>query len=273
MKIFQAYYRPDQVAHLDKEFTPFDNTANPVVNLHEYYIYTRLYQEATLLDEDLWGHFSWQWKRKLSGVPAGMIIDHINTNPGYDVYTFHPFPLETVAYWNVWEQGQWCHPHLVELGERILEDMQVDPNCMYVPMGTRDYLCVNYFVGNRDFWEGLMSWLHQFVDVCGRLPEKYLDLLNQSAGYGDNLSLDYRGFLCERMISSFFVQTRHQFRVKPFDPLYNAMLNPQQKEILSLKDRALDTKNKSSLEQYLNRRAVPQEHVNWGKEWINKCVL
>ena len=44
MKIFQAYYKEEQKSQLDPEFTPFDNTANPVTNLYEYYIYTKIYE-------------------------------------------------------------------------------------------------------------------------------------------------------------------------------------------------------------------------------------
>jgi hypothetical protein len=274
MKIFQAYYKEEQQAHLDPEFTPYDNTENPVVNLHEYYIYTKIFQEALKTNEDLWGHFSWQWKRKMPGVPAAFIMDHININPGYDVYTFHPFPHETVIHWNVWEQGQWCHPEILKLAERIFTDMDIDPKRLQAPMGTRHYLCANYFVGNGKFWAGMMGMLHQFVDVCGRLPDEYLDLLNSSAGYGDNQKLDYRGFICERLISSFLLMHEDRLKIRPFRELYDARLGPDQRKILAAKDCAIDARSRDFLYDYLALRPpVPEGKTDWGKDWAMTCVL
>jgi hypothetical protein len=275
MKIFQAYYKEEQRSQLDQEFTPYDNTANPVVNLHEYYIYTKIYQEAMMTNEDLWGHFSWQWKRKLENVPAAQILEIINTNPGADVYTFHPFPWEAAIAWNVWEQGQWCHPHIIELAEKIFEGMGLDPKVIMSPMGSRDYLCVNYFVGNKNFWDGLLAWLHRFVDVCGRLSDDQVDLLNSKAGYEANPNLDYRGFICERLISSFLVYEQERVKVRPFIEIYNARISNELKELVLLKDRAIDTKDKSLLVEFLDKRKglLRPQDKDWGQEWIDKCVL
>ena len=272
MKIFQAYYKEEQRAHLDPEFTPFDNTANPVVNLHEYYIYTRIYQEALKTNEDYWGHFSWQWKRKMEGVSAAAITSIIQHNPGYDVYTFHPFPHETVDHWNVWEQGQWCHPEILKLSEKIFSDMDIDPRMLQAPMGTKHYLCANYFVGNDKFWSGLLSTLHRFVDICGRLPEEYIDLLNSSAGYGANPGLDYRGFICERLISTFLILNDKKLKIRPFKELYDIRLSAEQKKILVAKDAGIESKSNELLGEYLRLR-TPPTNTNWGQEWINTCVL
>lgn len=272
MKIFQVYYKEEQRAHLDSEFTPYDNTANPVVNLHEYYIYTKIFEEAMKTKEDLWGHFSWQWKRKLEGVSAATITKLIEDNPGYDVYTFHPFPHETVDHWNVWEQGQWCHPEILRITEQIFKAMDIDTRRLQAPMGTKHYLCANYFVGNSKFWAGLMSLLHDFVDVCGRLPEEYIELLNSPAGYEANPTLDYRGFICERLISTFIQLNDDKLLVKPFNELYAARLSPEQKKILARKDAGIDTRHKEFLEEYLHMRKVPVGH-DWGSEWAPTCVL
>ena len=41
MKIFQLYYKPEQVANLDPAFVPYDNTANPKPELREWYIWLK----------------------------------------------------------------------------------------------------------------------------------------------------------------------------------------------------------------------------------------
>lgn len=272
MKIFQAYYKEEQRTHLDSEFTPFDNTANPVVNFHEYYIYKRIYEQAVQDQEDLWGHFSWQWKRKLNDVPPQQILDIINVNPGADVYTFLPFPWECATAWNVWEQGQWCHPHILTLAEEILTRMNIDPVVLQTPMGSRDYLCVNYFVGNKQFWDRLLAFLDLFVETTEKLDQPYLELLNQSANYGDNLSLNYRGFICERMISTFFVLNKDLI-VRPFIEIYKGRLGEDLIKLVALKDKAVDQKDKQLLYTYLDTRSQGINGHNWGQDWIETCVL
>mgnify|MGYP003336337217 CR=1 FL=1 len=272
MKIFQAYYKDEQAAHLDQEFTPYDNTANPVVNFHEYYIYKKIYEQAQLTNEDYWGHFSWQWKRKLESVPAQQILDIIVATPGADVYTFHPYPWECATAWNVWEQGQWCHPNIIKLAERILQDMNIDPVVLQTPMGSRDYLCVNYFVGNKKFWDELLAFLDQFVTACENLPEPYMTMLNESATYGDNMNLNYRGFLCERMISTFFVLNK-QLLIRPFIEVYKARINDDMKRWVMYKDQAIDSQDKSTLLKFLDERVQGKDGHNWGKDWIETCVF
>jgi hypothetical protein len=273
MKIFQAYYKDDQKIHLDPEFTPFDNTANPVVNLHEYYIYTKIYEEAMKSNEDLWGHFSWQWKKKLENVPAAQIIDIIKKNPGADVYTFFPYPWETVANWNVWEHGQWCHPNMLKLAERILTDMGEDPIVLQTPMGHQTYMCVNYFVGNKKFWDGLLEFLNRFVNACEQLPEEYMILLNESAGYEPNLKLDYRGFICERMISTYLVLNHEKLLIRPLLEGYHYRLSQELKDVLKFKDLGIENKDRDMLRQYIIKRNENLDNYNWGKDWVDTCVL
>jgi hypothetical protein len=272
MKIFQAYYKPEQISHLDSEFTPFDNTANPVINFHEYYIYKRIYEQAQLTNEDLWGHFSWQWKRKLESVKAHQIIDIINSNPGADVYTFHPYPWECATAWNVWEQGQWCHPNILMLAERILMDMNIPIRVLHRPMGSRDYLCCNYFVGNKKFWDQLLAFLDLFVDRCENLSGSYLTMLNESAGYEENPNLNYRGFLCERMISTFLV-LNPDILVRPFIEAYQAKISEDMRKLVSLKDKGIDFKDRSFLLQYVEQRTQGKEGYNWANWWVNTCEL
>jgi hypothetical protein len=271
MKIFQAYYKEEQQIHLDSEFTPYDNTANPVINLHEYHIYNKIYEEAQKTNEDLWGHFSWQWKSKLEGIQASSIIEIINRNPGADVYTFIPFPWDTVTSWNVWEQGQWCHPNIIKITEKLLVEMGEDPIILQSPMGTKTYLCANYFVGNKKFWDGLLEFLTRFVNACDKLPEEYAKLLNESAGYEPNLKLDYRGFICERLISTYLTLNQNKLVIRPLEEIYSQRLPDKLKGILILKEMGIKLKSKDILRQYIIERG--HKDYNWARDWIETCVL
>lgn len=281
MKIFQAYYKEEQKTLLDLEFTPYDNTANPVVNLHEYHIYNKIYEEAQNTNEDLWGHFSWKWRTRIEGVSAQQIIDIINLDKSYDVYTFNPYPQQMIKYWNIWEQGQLCHPLILELTEKIFNDMGIDPLILQKPMGIEHYLCCNYFIGNKKFWDGLLLFLAKFVDVIDKFEGVWLEKLNTNADYRLNPDLNYRGFICERLIGTYLLMNP-QIKVRPFIELCQREIhfNPSFEEILNLKQIGTVTKNRDSLRQYLEKRPALVDPngegkvcYNWGNDWINTCEL
>jgi hypothetical protein len=274
MKIFQAYYKEEQRSQLDTEFYPFDNTSNPVINLHEHHIYTKIYEQAVKNNEDFWGHFSWQWKTKLKNFSAAQILDIINSNPNFDVYIFNTVPDEAADFWNVWEHGQFCHPKILTLTERILLEMGEDVAIMQTPMGTNTYIMANYFVGNKIFWDVLLEFLGKFINALDRLPDEYAAMLNESAEYPPNLNLDYRGFICERMISTYLTLNQNSLRIRPLLESYN-YIAPDQKSSLFLKDQAIETHNRELLRSYINsRRAFRNSNWhNWGRDWVNTCVL
>jgi hypothetical protein len=270
-KIFQAYYRDDQLPRLDPEFTPFDNRANPVSNLYEYYIYGQLHNIAMQDKLDLWGHFSWQWKTKLGGggVSARNILDAIAADPGHDVYHFTPWPQQDANCWNVWEHGDWCHPHMLELAEQILPRMDVDPKVVLQPMATKHYIVANYMVGNARFWTGLLRFLGSFVNAINRLEPEHQRLLDSSAGYEPNPKLDYRGFFCERLISTYLYLGENELSIRPFYEWYDASLSPRDKDLMVLKTKGISTGDVEALIQWSQMRDQPAAGKrNLAEEWL-----
>ena len=256
MKIFQTYYKEEQVVHLDSEFTPFFNASNPrPVDLAEYFIYNSIYNEAQKTNEDYWGHFSWQWKNKLAGKTAADILNLVNNNPGYDLYHFNAFPYDVVNTWNVWEQGQWCCPLMIELGEIILERMGEDPTIIRQKMDVDTYCTANYFIGNKKFWDGFLDFLHRYVDILGYLDGDVLAKLNTSAGYEPRLFLRYHGFICERLVSTYFLMNRDKLKIMPFNEIYPDHITG----ILELK--------KNNPQQWINLRTIHGDTIDWAKRW------
>jgi hypothetical protein len=256
-RIYQAYYRDDQVANLDPEFTPYDNRVNPVANIYEHYIY---HQTRNISQQDgvtLWGTFSWQWKNKLHGPTAQDVLDFIEHDPGYDVYIFNAYAEDEAVSFNVWEQGQWCHPYILHLGRRLLDLMGEDPKLVEQPMTKDSYLAANYFVGTAEFWDGLLEFLDRFVAAIPMLNEADTELLKTSAGYGPNGALDHTGFICERLISTYIV--RSQCRVKSWGG---------SSELSAFKAAAVNANDKASLHKWNQIR--PAKGPKLATQWIEK---
>jgi hypothetical protein len=262
IKIYQAYYQEDQLPNLDPEFTPFDNTVNPVNNLYELYIYKQVRELAEKAGDEMWGVFSWQWKNKLQGPTAKQILDHVqkSKDAGADVVIFNAYPWDEPEAYNVWEQGEWCHPGIAMLGARILDTMGEDYNLVMQPMDYTTYLAANYFVGNKVFWDGLLAFLDKFVAALDELDDEDKELLHSSAGYGPNPKLDYTGFICERLISTYLVKEEANLAISAW--------RDQVIPFSDTKHDAVQSMDKEKMLQWnINRRA---KGAKIAQEWINQ---
>lgn len=256
--IYQAFYKEEQKKHLDKEFTPYDNSANPVQNIYEHYIYHRVRELSIQNNIDKWGVFSWQWKNKLQNVSPSFILNYIDNNDG-DVYLFNAFPYEETISYNFWEQGEWCHPGISTLGYELLKLMGENPNLIYQPMGADTFIAANYFVGNRYFWDGLLSFLDNFVNCLDKLESPHKEKLQSSAGYTPNPNLNYSGFICERMISTYLIKEQNNLKI------HSAIKSPETPLTIK-KNLAIATKNKQMLREWDNERLAKGDKI--GTAWI-----
>lgn len=257
-RIYQAYYQDSQKIHLDPNFTPFDNRTNPVSNLYERYIYQQTAEISRRDDIDLWGTFSWQWRKKLIGPNSEDILSFINNNPGNDIYIFNAYPQNEAISYNVWEQGEWCHPNIIHLSQRLLELMDENPELVEQPMTRETYLTANYFVATNTVWTGLLEFLDRFVLAISKLNNTDTQMLLSSANYGPNRNLDYTGFICERLISTYFIK-HPEFKIKPW---------AGSEHLSDLKLLAVQTKNKELIVNWNNKRHSTGAKI--ATSWIEK---
>lgn len=260
IKIYQAFYREDQKPHLDKEFEPFDNTNNPVKNLYEHYIYHEVRKRALAEGIDRWGVFSWQWRKKLQHIEPTAILGMSEQAEDCEVLLFNAYPYDEIVAYNVWEQGAWSHPYIVVLGRKLLELMGENPDLVCLPMDRTTYCAANYFVGTAKFWDGLLEFLDRFVAAIDRLDDEHKQMLYSSAGYEPNPALDYTGFICERLISTYLVKAQFHLKISAFIPGTH--------ELGDLKHEAVRTQNKEKMLQWDSLR--PAKGYKLATEWIEK---
>jgi hypothetical protein len=260
IKIYQAYYREDQKTHLDKEFEPFDNTANPVKNLYEHYIYHQVRKRALAEGVDRWGVFSWQWRKKLQHIEPAAVLGMVEQVSDAEVLIFNAYPEDELVAYNVWEQGAWSHPYIVVLGRKLLELMNENPDLIYLPMDRATYCAANYFIGTAKFWDGLLEFLDRYVAAIDKLDPEHKKMLYSSAGYEPNPALDYTGFICERLISTYLVKCQFHMNISAFVPFVH--------ELGDLKHEAVRNQDKEKILKWNEIRAA--KGLKLATEWIEK---
>lgn len=119
IKIYQAYYKKDQINRLDSSFIPLDNTINPNPLWMEYWLFLNHYKNEEYKSSKYTGILSWRFNEK-TYLTGKEFINFIENNPGHDVYFINPFPYQCYMYKNVWIQGERWHPGLLEVTQSTL---------------------------------------------------------------------------------------------------------------------------------------------------------
>lgn len=198
IKIFQIYFREDQISHLEPNFTPYYNTSTDV-SLREWPI---VKSGPRLVEEDLkqnpntvWGFVSWKWRQK-TDLPGQIFIDHINNNPDNDTWFMEPNYTRPV-YFNPWTQGDLCHQNISGIAQEVFKEMGWNvPNLKTLEI---PFCWYNYYAGNNYFWQKYFIMMEKFIETA----KSHLDLekavFKDSAQYGLDATLPYFIFLVERL--------------------------------------------------------------------------
>jgi hypothetical protein len=162
--IHQIYYEENQVSHLDEDFIPYRNVANPRPEWCEYFVFRTEYLAGTC-GHGLTGFLSWKFGQK-TGLSGGKFCRWIATHPGYDVYFVNPFPnLVRKRFRNVWHQGSRCHPAILPIAQSLFDKVGYRFNLEAIAMDERVTAYCNYWVATPKFWRRYMEFCEPVHDV------------------------------------------------------------------------------------------------------------
>jgi hypothetical protein len=198
LQIYQAYYKQEQLPHLDPVFIPYDNTDNPLPHLREYPMWQKLFHKHKDTDA-YWGLMSWLWFTKTK-TPAATFTQWMLDNPGYDVYHIDPFPELPHQFVNIWTQGNvWC-PGMNDFCNRLFPKFGIETKVEEYQYTPEEFATCNYFVGNDKFWKNYMS----FLDLCLKFiheDEAMNDYIYKKGGMYNGHFVPNFPFVMERLFS------------------------------------------------------------------------
>ena len=212
--LHQIYYDPAQVAKLEPGFIPYDNTSNPNREWAEYHVFETEFQKGTYKKFDFTGFVSWKFGQK-STIPGERFLRFIGENPGADVYFLNPFPMEELLFRNVWLQGEFYHPGILDFSQRLLEraGYQIDLRSWDEPRD--NFAFCNYWAGNARFWEQYMEFTGKLAAILRTgLEARDKNFLHSIASKTNNFS--YIAFIMERMFSVLLTQNGNRLTVRNY---------------------------------------------------------
>jgi hypothetical protein len=217
VRIFQVQYSDDIDGEFDPSFTPYDCRHNPEPDRREVAHMARFYREEVhgreRGDGDLFGLVSPKFGRKAKIAGSGF-ISHVERAPGYDVYFINPFPQLAYFHFNVWTQGEYWHPGLGELADRLFAGAGFDLSVRELPRNAAaSLLYCNYWVGNAKFWARFIDFSERLMDAVEHLAARDRKrLFNLAPHYAP---ATYFAFVFERIFSTFLV-TNSDLRAMPY---------------------------------------------------------
>lgn len=199
MKIYQIYYKPEHMEHLDSGFIPYDNTENLNPHLAEWPNYYKIWKDYKDGSDEYCGMVSWKFKEK-SGLSSKQVYDFIEQNPGHDVYIFNSALEHEACFRNVWEQGNFFHSGILNTVTEFFNQsgVTISHPLNSVIMTRENTVFAQYVVGNKKFWNTFFNVTNKLFSIPEH-TELYKQIFVQKANYND---MPIFPFIIERMYST-----------------------------------------------------------------------
>jgi len=273
--IYQIYYRQEQSAYLDPEFTPYDN-AGDSDPLLEFNVFRKIFRSLQQPESTLWGALSWKFTNK-TGLTGKCLHAFITEHPGYDVYYCNPFPEFESVYQNLWAQGETAHPDFIELNKEIFALIGLPYSVLLEEIQpTSAFAATNAIIGSSKFWDAYIDFveakLHQLYESA---DSKLLAKLHssQADAKGVHAGASYLPFIVERLFT-IFLSTSEGRQLKTIKyplPKAEQQLNVHLRHLREMKDTAWKSKSVWMASCWLNYRNLylTQRHgIAWARKYL-----
>lgn len=231
-----------------------DNTMNLRPDWREYWPIRNFLLNNNIADEEFYGFFSPKFYDKTL-VSFDTVKKYVSLfGEQYDVISFSPFYEQSVFFDNIFQQGDFNHPNLLETTIKSFISIDADISMLLNLSSCDNIIFSNYFVAKGKFFK---RWLA----ICEKLflaaedNQSYLGhLLRKNANYHQGQTVEMKVFIMERMCS--YLIEKDKFSCKRFPPLKMFLLvvmHPFIRDIVfggCLKDLYLKTSSPSILNAY-----------------------
>lgn len=217
LRIFQIYYSEETRHAVDPGFIPLDNMANARPDWREYWPIRNFLLSTELRDDELYGFLSPKFGDK-GGLWSKTVKDFIVARLGEaDVFIFSPFFDMSAFFVNVFEQGEACHPGLLEVTQKFFLAINFKVDVSRILNDTQNTVFCNYFVATARFWRAWFEIAEKLFAICEGPDSSLKRQLNAPTEHGDE-RVAMKVFVLERL-ATLLICTNPEFRTKAFCPV------------------------------------------------------
>jgi len=163
IKIYQIYFREEQINFLLSGFIPYFNQSSNSRQLYETEVFLDLFSdESKLQKESYYGAVSWKFGKKANLFPND-IFEFINDNPENELYLVNPYPELPHLYENPWIQGENVHPGLLKISQSVFDKSHYKIDLRSLILKPEKQVYCNYFIASGLFWKKYISFLQEII--------------------------------------------------------------------------------------------------------------
>jgi len=216
--IYQIFYNEETRGQLDPGFAPLDNLSNERPDWREYWPMRRFLLGRTMVENDYYGFFSPRFREKtnLSSDQVREFIGRSGNNA--DVVIFSPFSDMSSLFLNVFEQGDFFRPGLLQTAQDFADLIGLDVSIENIVTDSRNTVFCNYFVARPRFWT---AWLdvNEKLFHAAEIGSENRDLQNRlnSVFKRRNELVQFKVLILER-VASLILATTRRFSTKAYNP-------------------------------------------------------
>lgn len=201
------------------------------------------YRSKNYLKHDLTGLFSRKFglKSKISG---SEFLEFAQCAGPVDVVFINPFPQVESIYYNVWEQGETCHPGLMDMANRLLAGAGFDIDVKKITRQTSsELLFCNFWIGSPKFWK---VYVGEFLEPIAKFLESGVDVslqneINQNTYH--TIDCGFTPFIAERLFSTFLSLNPQIVRAKvEVAQINDYFIHPFEERAMKIGGKILDSK-------------------------------
>lgn len=192
-------YEPGMADVIDPAFLPFDVTADPQPERREMAHMLAFWRQGSHRKFRISGLLSSKFGEK-TGFNGAIFNDFIDTSPGYDVWFVNPYPAWLYLSYNIWEQGEACHPGLWERTVQVFKAAKIELDLRDFPRSKVNTLIFsNYWAATENFWDRFMPFVENIAAHADKMPS-----MSDPTFYGVH-KINFFPFLFERLLTTFLV--------------------------------------------------------------------
>jgi hypothetical protein len=175
----------------------------------------RLYFQSYFTGSELYGVFSWKFRRKFGAQPS-YVLDLIGKVKNVDILICNPYP-QAMRFHNVWQQGERCHPGMISVAKRLFAAASLDTSMIDARTGRATECYCNYWLANKRFMDLYFSYCERIYSAI--YSDDNLKCLMLQGVRHEAINAPWFPFVFERLFSTILSGFESSFNVLVLDPI------------------------------------------------------
>ena len=169
--VYQIYYNDETHKKILPGFIPLDNSSNERPDWFEFWVILNFLRKNKLEDDAWYGFLSPKFHEK-TGYTSDFVLRLLDTYHDEANVALFSYAWDELAYFlNPFEQGEVCHPGLLDLSQKFIDHAGLNIDLSKMVTDTTTSVFSNYIIAKKEFWIEWRKIAEYFFDYAENNPQ------------------------------------------------------------------------------------------------------